>query len=122
MPAPIFPTLPSGSLPDSSKFEIELEDNTVSEELEGGYTITRARTTRRGRRIYKVGFTFITEADRAALEQFWETTSGNALIFVWTNPQDNVQQNVRFKGTLSFKYVGRLSEQRWDCDFKVQQA
>lgn len=121
MTAPTFPTLPSGALPDSSKFEFTLEDNTMAEELEGGYTATRARTTRRARRSYKVVYTFLPDADRVAIEDFWKSVTGG-IIFIWTNPQSGAAEDVRFKGKPTFRYVGRLTEQRWDCDFEVQQA
>ena len=58
-----FPTLPSGSKLDSSKFEVTYGDTTMRQEIEGGYTFTRPRTTRRRRKMFRCGYTDITEAD-----------------------------------------------------------
>lgn len=122
MPTPTFPALPSGAIADSSKFGITLEDNTLRQEIEGGYVVTRARTTRKSRRVFSVGYTCIAEQDRAALEAFWQTVSGNAVIFLWTSPQDELVYSVRFKGKLKFSYVGAGLTQRWDCSFELEQA
>jgi hypothetical protein len=122
MPYPVYPTLPSDADPDSSKYAVELEDNTVSYDMEGGYTVTRARTTRRKRKTWSIGYTYIDDADRAAIEAHWQAMSGNAVIFEWTNPEDSVLYLVRFKGPLEFTYKGRGATKRWDCSFKLQQA
>lgn len=120
MSAPIFPTLSDGM--DSSKYSEELEDNTISEQMEGGYTVTRARTTRRARKTFNVGYTHITDGDKALLEVFWDVTSGGARIFLWTNSADSVEYQVRFKGKLKFSYEGRLGYRRWDCEMSLEQA
>lgn len=115
-----FPTLPSGEKLDSSQFSIELMDNTIRQDVEGGYTYTRPRTTRRNRKAWKCQYTFLPEADRAVLEAFWQTAAGNALIFTWESPQDGLIYNVRFKGPMTFRYVGRNTLQRWDCSFDLE--
>lgn len=120
MTTPTFPTLSDNM--DSSKYSIELEDNTMSDALEGGYTVTRARTTRRLRLTFKGGYTNITDTDKGLLMAFLNTTSVGALIFNWTNTEDGITYMVRFKGVPAFKYVGRLNYRRWDCDFVLQQA
>ena len=115
-----FPTLSDDM--DSSKFSYELEDNTVSDQLEGGYTVTRSRTTRRSRKTFKGGYTYISNADKLLLEAHWTAMSGMAKIFYWSNVQDGTVYSVRFHEKLSFKYVGRGAFQRWDCDFSLQEA
>lgn len=115
-----FPTLSDDM--DSSKFSVELEDSTKSEELEGGYTATRSGTTRRGRKIFKGGYTFISNADKLLLETHWDAMGGRSKIFSWINVQNGTTYLVRFKEKLAFKYVGRLTFQRWDCDFVLQEA
>jgi hypothetical protein len=117
-----FPTLPSGAKLDSKKFGIEHIDNTVRKEIEGGYTATRPRTTRKNRLSFKCGYTYIDNADKAAVAAFWQLVHGGSRIFTWTSPQDGVAYSVRFKGNLAWKYVGHGSEQRWDCDFELEQA
>ena len=101
MPAALtFPTLVSSQ--DSKKYRVELDDNTMSEELEGGYTVTRARTTRRARRTWNIGYTEITDADKIALENFFGQVL-NAVIFNWTNTENNVVYQARFVGKLAFE-------------------
>jgi hypothetical protein len=115
-----FPTLPSGELLDSSQFTIEMVDNTIRQEVEGGYTYTRPRTTRRNRKVWKCQYTFLPEADRAVLETFWQSAAGNSLIFTWVSPQNLVTYSVRFKGPMTFRYVGKGALQRWDCSFDLE--
>lgn len=123
MTTPKFPLLPSGNLPDSSKFELSLKDSTVRKEMEGGYTVTRRRTTRRPRATFKVAFTAIPELDRKALFNFWSDMGGQAKIFEWISPQDGVTYLVRFKGEqMSSSYVGRGATQLWNCSFDLEQA
>lgn len=122
MPVAAYPTFASGVKLDAAKFEIELEDNTLSQEIEGGYTVTRPRTTRRSRKKFKVGYTNLSEVDRQTLDTFWQLVSGGGAAFTWTSPQDAVTYTVRFKGTISFKYRGHGTTQRWDCDFTLEQA
>lgn len=117
-----FPVLPSGAKPDSSKFQMTLEDNVLSQEIEGGYTVTRPRTTRKARRSWKVAYTNIDNADRQALMNFYESAGGGGVIFNWVNPQDGATYLVRFKGDLPFQYMGYGDTQRWDCGFELQQA
>jgi hypothetical protein len=115
-------TLPSGAQIDSSKFSVELLDNTMRQDVEGGYTYTRARTTRRLRRVFKCTYSFLPNADKTALEGFWNTVKGNAISFDWTSPQNNVLYTVRFKGNLEFRFVGRGSAQFWDCSFELEEV
>jgi hypothetical protein len=122
MPYLAYPTLPSEALPDSAKFSIELEDNTVSHEMEGAYTVTRPRSTRRKRKTFSITYTFISEADRAAIETHYQAVAGGAEIFEWISPEDDLMYLVRFKGPLTFTYRGRGDHKRWDCSFELQQA
>lgn len=117
-----FPTLPSGMVADSAKFSTDLADNAIRDETEGGYTITRARSTRMPRRSWKLGYTFSTNADKNTIEDFWKLTLGTSRIFNWTDPESLIVYQVRFKGTISSKYVGKGPLHRWDCDFELEQA
>lgn len=122
MATPVFPTLPSGAVLDSSKFGVTLEGNTLRQEIEGGYAITRPRTTRKSRKVFAAGYTCITEEDRSVLVSFCDSVGVDAVIFLWTNPQDLIQYAVRFKGAIKFSYVGAGTTQRWDCAFELEQA
>jgi hypothetical protein len=117
-----FPTLPSGQTLDSKKFAVELVDNTLRKDMDGGYTITRPRTTRVSRRTFTCGYTSIPETDKAVLDAFFTSVLGNAQIFLWISPQDAQTYSVRFKGNLKFQYQGRGLSQIWDCSFILEQA
>jgi hypothetical protein len=118
----VYPTLPSGSLPDSKQFGIQLEDPAMRTEMEGGYVITRPKHTRAPRRTWPIAYQMLTDADRTTLGNFWNTTKGGSLTFDWTNPADGAIYTVRFKDPLQFKYVGIGSSKRWDCSFSLEQA
>jgi hypothetical protein len=123
MPNPVFPVLAGGTRPDSSQYEVSLEDPSMSAPTEGGYEFTRARHTRAPRRSFKVGYRQLTDAQKVALVNFWDSTvKGGSVIFDWLNHEDNVTYAVRFKGELTFKYVGMGNLKLWDCSFAVKQA
>ena len=122
MTALTYPTLPSATKPDSSKYSMSIEDTAISDETEGGYTITRPRHTRKPRRSWVIGYSFIGAADKAAIEAFYDTCLGASRIFNWTDPESLTLYQVRFKGNLQFSYMGRGATRRWDCDFELQQA
>lgn len=122
MPIATFPTLPSGMLPDSSKYEMSHKDPAMRAEMEGGYTVTRARFTRKPLKLFKIGFTSITGADRTALNNFYDSVRGGSVIFAWTDPESQLPFNVRFKGDFAFHYTGRGTTRLWDCSFELEQA
>jgi phage-related protein len=123
MSNPVFPALPSGKQMDSSKTSVARENPVQRTELEGGYVATRAKHTRAPRKTWSCGFTFISNADKGALETFWDTVKGGSVAFDWTNPQDSIVYTVRFKGDpLKFSYVGRGTAQYWDVTFDLEQV
>lgn len=122
MPNPIYPTLPSGSLPDSAQFGQDLEDPAMRTEMEGGYVATRPKHTRAPRKTWMVAYRNLTDDDKLSLETFWGTVRGGSVIFDWTNPSNLTVYQVRFKDPLKFRYTGIGSSQRWDCSFSVEQA
>lgn len=123
MAYPAYPTLPSGKNLDSKKFSISVpDDNTVRKETEGGYVVTRPRSTRTNPVTWSCGYTHITEADRLVLMNFRRTVKDGAVIFTWVNPQDLVTYYVRYTGPLTFQYVGIGTSQKWDCSFSLEQA
>lgn len=92
-------------------------------DMEGGYVVTRARHTRKPLRIFKIGYTDISNADKVVLDDFYDTVKGGSLVFTWTDPESLLTYSVRFnKGGLSFKYVGMGNNKRWDCSFEIEQA
>jgi hypothetical protein len=117
-----FPALPSGKVSDSSKLEISRADPAMRHEMEGGYTITRARYTRKPVKRFKVGYTNITNADQKVLDTFWETTRGGSRAFAWYCPTDGLTYQVRFKGEISFAYRGVGGNHFWDCSLELEQV
>lgn len=96
---------------DDSKYQEERLDPAMRATTEGGYVVTRPRYTRRPRRVWKIGFTNISDADKAALETFWNSVRGGSEAFNWTLPVTGEQVVVRFaEGTkLGFSYAGPLA-------------
>lgn len=120
MTTEVFPTL--ASKPDSAGAKRSAEDPSMSVEMEGGYTYTRARFTRTPRKKWSMKYTFISDADRVLLENFWNTVRGGSESFFWFDPLDNTQYVVRFKKEINFTYKGRGGNHRWDVDFDLEEV
>ena len=72
-------------------------DALIKSEAESGYVTTRPRFTR-SRRNFKLTYKALTDADKALLDTFFFTSTGQgSAVFAWTNPVDNVSYNVRIK-------------------------
>lgn len=120
-----FPTLPSGALPDSKKYQITLlSSGTSSLNFDGGYTATRSKTTTRIRKEYEVSYTFVSNADKEAIETFWREQYAGGIDFVWFEPSSENYITVRFKGDLNMKQVGIHTQpsQYWDISFVLEEA
>jgi hypothetical protein len=123
MSNPLYPTLADGMRPDSAQYEVTTEDVSMSTKMEAGYVYTRPRFLRAPRKTFKIGYQQLTDAHKAALDTFYSTTvKGGSVIFDWYNWEDLVTYAVRFKGELTFKYVGRGDYRVWDCSFTLEQA
>jgi phage-related protein len=101
MPTPSFPVL--SKRPDQKEHEVSREDTTIKAEVDGGYEFRRERHTRRPRRTFKTGYQYLTEADKAALESFYDQVRCST-AFNWTAPDTNETVLVQFNKPLSFKY------------------
>lgn len=103
---------------DSAKFsETAVADPALPIKTEGGYAITRPRTTRRPRRSFSLGFTDISNQDKEDIQALYdESRGGSDIITGWTHPVTGVEIQVRFKvGSIpSFKYHGFGNNHRWD--------
>lgn len=122
MTNPVFPTLPSGKVADSAKFEVSKKDPAMRAEMEGGYAVTRARHTRKPPRLFKVAYTSIDNADKTVLDNFYDTVRGGSVIFDWTDPESLVIYQVRFSGSFILRYAGAGNNRLWDCSFDLEQA
>lgn len=120
MSFPAFPT--TDDWQDSKKYSIEVEDPSIRSELEGGYVASRPRHTRRPRRTWSVGYTYISPADKKLITDFYDAVHGGSNIFTWLNTEDGQTYYVRFKGVINEKPSGRMNYPRWDLDFKLEEA
>lgn len=121
MSNPVFP--PSlARQQDAKYYEFDLEDVAMKTEMEGGYVVSRPKHTRKPRRTFTSGLTCILDADRAALEDFYELVKGGSVVFDWTDPIDAKVYQVRFAEKLKIKYTGVSTAHRWDVTFVMQQA
>lgn len=114
-----FPTITARQ--DQKFYTEDAEDTGMKSETDGGYEITRPRHTRRPRRIFTTGFTDISNADKTAIQNFYNEV-GTYNLFTWINPVTNTGITVRFSKPVKFKYAnahkltaGAVSH-RWDSE------
>lgn len=99
------PVMVLQSRQDSAKFSEDTEDNTIKGKMEGGYVHTRRRHTRPQLKKFYTGFTWLTEAERISLRDFYATVETWG-IFDWTHPVTGILYTVRFEKPLNYTYVG----------------
>ena len=106
---------PSSIAEDSRFFDESMEDRTMKAETDGGYSYTRARNRRRPRKMFKTGFTNLSDSNKEALEQCYAQRQG-AVSFTYSHPVSGVEHVVRFKDGQSpkWKYRGFGDNPRWD--------
>lgn len=103
------------SKPEDSKFfSVSYEDPSMKVEMDGGYTLSRARHTRTPRRHITTGYSNLTDADRGLLETFYNSQRGGSKAFSYTNPISGEVITVRFDGPIVFTYAGVGSTVRWN--------
>ena len=105
---------------DSSKLTSEQVDPTISSSTDGGYLMTRPRYTRKPPINFTTGFTYITQAEKKDLEDFWDEQFGGSRAFAWDNPTDGVRYNVRFAEPMRFSYTGKGGNHRWNVSVKLR--
>jgi phage-related protein len=120
MSTPTFPTLSQDQ--DSRFFTEKRENPAIRTELEGGYVQTRARHTRTPRRTWTTGFSELTDADRAALNTFWDQVAGGSRAFTWRHPVTLANHTVRFAAEVSFKYTGHFTRYRWEAQITLEEV
>lgn len=103
---------------DSEKYsEAHLEDPSIDSQTEGGWRVSRPRYTRRPPRIFKLGFTDISDAEKNIIQGLFNDARGaSEIISGWTNPISNEVLNVRFKrqSVPQYRYRGHGNNHRWD--------
>jgi len=118
-PAPFFPVLSTEQ--DSKYYSVEMEDVAVVSDTDGGYIVSRARTTKPPRTKFTSGFTAISNADMQLLQAFYASVQGGSVIFGWNDPISATTYQVRFMDKkLNFKYTGVGFSSLWDVQFTLQ--
>lgn len=116
-----FPTLVD--TPDVNKWSFTQEDPAIRTPIEGGYVVTRPRHTRKPRRTWSIGFTYITEADKELIRTCYESARGGSDYIVWTNPETLEVLNVRFTGEIRYAFSGKKGgNRRWDVSFSFEEV
>lgn len=112
---------------DASKYGFEMEDVTKRSDMEGGYVMSRPRTTRPPRRTWSSGFTDISNEDKLLLEAFY-VQYGGFKQFTYEVPVPNSiggakeVVNVRFLEGIKWEYKGFGSNPRWNVEFKLEEV
>lgn len=107
---------------DSSTFKEGIVDKTVRSETDGGYELTRPRSTRAPRRTFEGTFTHVTEAGRAGIAAFVASKYVSALSFTFLHPVTSETLTVRFDGEPKYVYKGIGGTHRWDITFSLKQV
>lgn len=98
---------------DSKFYSMTREDKAITTQTEGGYVLSRPRTTRSARRIFGTGFTDISQAEYETLEVFFEEV-GTFTEFDWTDPTTDEVIEVRIIKPPIAKYKGIGGNHRYD--------
>lgn len=103
---------------DAASFEQGKEDPSVQpNDTDGGYLITRPRSTRRPRRNWRFKFVEMRDRDADGLERFWDAVMGRSNAFNWTHPQTGEVINVRFgEMKMNLRRIGFGHVNIWESD------
>jgi hypothetical protein len=109
-----FPTLSRGP----SKIDIDLEDNSLRSDQEGGYQISRARYTRIRHKI-NLTYPILTNADKIALNNWQLSLMGGSDKDTWTDPMTSITYTIRLDKPIKFSAV---TTYMWSCEFQMNEA
>lgn len=112
---------------DSRLYKATPEDPALKTEMEGGYTVSRARHTRTPRMTWRFGWRSMKDSDYQLALDFWKARRGASETFTWVDPASITQAlpagityTVRFK-SWDGAYVGAGSNRMWDLNIEVEQ-
>ena len=117
-----FPPAGMTAKEDVEHYGFSLEDSTLRNTTDGGYQVTRPRYTRNSIRIFKTGFTWISEADRQKLLDFIDEKKLGGSAFTWIDPVSNSQFNVKLAEAPKFTYNGIANIALWNVEFTFRQV
>ena len=100
-----FPTLSRGASFQNFSADSAV-DSTIRSEFENGIVLSRARFTRL-RKLFSVGYNFITSADKTKLEALQISVKIGAQTFFWTNPSNSTEYTVRLTSPMKFQIEPR---------------
>lgn len=112
---------------DAARYGFEMEDVAIRSNMEGGYVLSRPRTTRKPRRTWTTGFSDISNVSKLALEVFYNT-KGSFASFTYEVPVPDAiggskeTVTVRFVGPPKWEYKGIGTNARWNVDFKIEEV
>lgn len=107
---------------DNGFYSLKRIDKTVRVETEGGYVVTRPRTTRPARRVWTTGWTETDNTTKNLIETFYVNKAGGANSFTWRDPTTNTEYTVRFVGDLEMNYKGIGATHRWSIKVTLEQV
>lgn len=106
MANPVFPPAGVTTPQDTQYYSAgNPEDPTIRGEMEGGYTVTRPRFTKKPRRTFMTGWSILTQTQVDALNTFWDTNGGWNIVD-WTDPVTSTVKSVRFTKPFEIEYIG----------------
>ena len=117
-----FPTLDISTLiPDQSYSEVDT-DPSISQEMEGGYEITRPAHTRPPTRDFSFTIPYAKTADKDLIQAFWASTKGKSEMFEWVNFITQETHVVRFKDAITCDYVGYGTYGMWEISISLKEV
>lgn len=117
-----FPTAVFSAKQDAKKFGVRTMDNSASFETDGGYTMTRPRTTRKPLREWRTGFTGMSQAQYEAFQTFWDARLGGSKSFNWIVPTSGEIALVRFSGEPEIEYIGEGGTFLYDVSVTLREV
>jgi len=102
------------ALEDSKYFSDVPVDPAMTQEIEGGWEVSRPRYTRAPARVITTGFTDITDAQKTLLFNYYAAMRGGSASFSYLNPVSGETMTVRFAKPPKAEYAGMGGTHRWD--------
>lgn len=112
-----FPTLSSGYVSCENFGEVVAKDPAILTEYEDGTISTRAGFTNLKDKFNKI-WRYITTADRVLLKNLQTAIHVGVMPFFWTNPDDDVENDVRLDTPIKFRRESNHPG-LWSAQFKM---
>ena len=114
--ARLFPV--KGIKEDSSFYGETRDDSVLRHKTEGGYQLSRARTTRPPSRIFTTGFTKVTTEEMEKINELYEELDYGATVFEYQRPIKGNFDVIYCKFTAPIKWIyqGVGSTELWTSE------